>query len=349
MIDVRIKMRRREFIAGLGSVAGYPLIGRAQQAGKVARIGFLGAPSPNDFADHIATFKAGLRDLGYIEGSNIVIEYRWAEGIYGRLPILAAELVRSNVDLIITQGTTGSIAAKQATTSIPIIMVNVGDPVASGLVASLARPGGNITGLSVFSPEIHSKRIELLQKVLPRIVKVAALFNADSSINRGEFQAMERAAQLLKVEVKPFPVRGPAEFKSAFDTMVKDRIEAVEISDDAMLNVNWEAFAALSLERRLPSVGNIGIARAGGLIGLLRAEGATAYRFWPQYARLRPRVRLERLIVARVFQQICAQAHSRARNSRGGADNDTIRARAHSRVRMNMSISAHGARRRTRA
>jgi putative ABC transport system substrate-binding protein len=260
-------MRRRDFIAGLGSMAMYPLAGRAQHAGKVARIGFLGAASPSDYASELATFKAGLRELGYIEGSNIVIEYRWAEGIYARLPVLAAELVSSNLDLIVTQGTTGSIAAKQATTSIPIIMVNVGDPVASGLVAGLARPGGNITGLSVFSPEIHSKRIELLQKVLPHVAKVAALFNADSSINRKEFQAMERGAQLLKVEVKPFPVRGAAEFKSAFDTMVKDRIEAVEISDDAMLNVNWGAFAALSLERRLPSVGNIGIVRAGGLIG----------------------------------------------------------------------------------
>jgi putative tryptophan/tyrosine transport system substrate-binding protein len=260
-------MRRREFIAGLGSVASYPLTGRAQQAGKVVRIGFLGAPSPADYADQLATFKAGLRDLGYIEGKNIVIEYRWAGGNYARLPALAAELARSNVDLIVTQGTTGSIAAKRATTSIPVVMVNVGDPVASGLVAGLARPGGNITGLSVFSPEIHSKRMELLQEVVPHIARVAVLLNADSSINRKEFQVMERGAQLLKLEVTSFPVRGPAEFKNAFDAMVERRIEGVEISDDAMLNVTWRTFAALSLERRLPSVGNIGVAPAGGLIG----------------------------------------------------------------------------------
>jgi putative ABC transport system substrate-binding protein len=260
-------MRRRDFIAGVGSAAGYPLVARAQQAGKVVRIGFLGAPSSNDYADQLAVFRAGLRERGYIEGSNVAFEYRWAEGVYARLPVLAAELVRSNVDLIVTQGTTPSLAAKQATTSIPIVMVNVGDPVASGLVAGLARPGGNITGLSVFSPEIHSKRIELLRNVVPQIANVAVLLNADSSINLREFQAMERGAQLLKVDVKPFPVRGPGEFRSAFDAMVQSHMEAVEISDDAMLNVNWKAFAALSLDRQLPSAGNIGIAQAGGLIG----------------------------------------------------------------------------------
>jgi putative tryptophan/tyrosine transport system substrate-binding protein len=259
-------MKRREFIAGLGAAA-WPIAGRAQQPGRVFRIGFLGAPSPSDFAEQLATFKAGLQDFGYVEGRNIIIEYRWAEGVYSRLPVLAAELVRSNLDLIVTPGTTGSIAAKEATTSIPIVMINVGDPVASGLVASVARPGGNVTGLSVFSPEIQSKRIELLQKVVPHVVKVAVLLNADSSINREEFRVMEQGAQLLKIEVQPFPVRGPAEFQNAFDTMVEDRMEAVEISDDAMLNVNWGAFAVLSLERRLPSIGNVGLAQAGGLIG----------------------------------------------------------------------------------
>jgi len=260
-------MRRREFIAGLLGATAWPLTARAQQAGKVARIGFLGAPSPSDYADQLATFRAGLRDLGNIEGNNIFIEYRWADGNYARLPALAAELARANVDLIVTSGTTGSIAAKQATTSIPIVMVNVGDPVASGLVASLARPGGNVTGLSVFSPEIHSKRMELLKKVVPHIAKVAVLLNADSSINRKEFQVIERGAQLLNLEVTAFPVLGPAELKNAFDAIVERRIEGVEISDDAMLNVTWRTFGALSLEHRLPSVGNIGVAQAGGLIG----------------------------------------------------------------------------------
>jgi putative tryptophan/tyrosine transport system substrate-binding protein len=260
-------MRRREFIAGLGGTVAWPVVARAQQTSKVVRIGFLGASSPSDYADQLATFKAGLHDLGYVEGNNIIIEYRWANGNYARLPALAAELARSNVDLVVTSGTTGSIAAKQATTLIPIVMVNVGDPVASGLVASLARPGGNITGLSVFSPEIHSKRMELLQKVVPHISKVAVLLNADSSINRKEFQVMEQGARLLNLELTAFPVRGPAEFKNAFDAMVERRIGGVEISDDAMLNVTWRTFGALSLERRLPSVGNIGVARAGGLIG----------------------------------------------------------------------------------
>jgi putative tryptophan/tyrosine transport system substrate-binding protein len=260
-------MRRREFIAGLGSAAAWSTATRAQQAGKVIRIGFLGAPSPRDYADQLAVFNARLRDLGYVEANNIIMEYRWADGNYARLPALATELARANVELIVTSGTTGSIAAKQATTSIPIVMVNVGDPIASRLVASLARPGGNVTGLSVFSPEIHSKRMELLRNVVPHIAKVAVILNADSSINRKEFQVMEQGAHLLNLEVIAFPVRGPAEFKNAFDAMVERRIGGVAISDDAMLNVTWRAFGALSLDHRLPSVGNIGVAPAGGLIG----------------------------------------------------------------------------------
>jgi putative tryptophan/tyrosine transport system substrate-binding protein len=260
-------MRRREVIAGLGSAATWPMVARAQQAGKVVRIGFLGSASPSDLANQLAVFKAGLRDLGYIEGGNIIIEYRWAEGVYSRFPVLAIELTHSNVDLIVTQGTSGSLAAKLATTTIPIIMVNVGDPIASGLVASLARPGGNITGLSIFSPEIHSKRLELLKEVMPRITGVAILLNPDSPIHRQELQAMEEAAQSVKVGLQQFPVRAPSEFENAFDRMVQHHMEAVAISDDGMLNLNFGAFAALSLKRRLLSIGNTGIARAGGLMG----------------------------------------------------------------------------------
>ena len=153
-------MRRREFITLLGgAMAAWPLVAQAQQAGKVARIGFLGATSPAGYGARVEALRAGLRELGYIEGTNLVLEYRWAEGNYDRLPALLAELIRSNVDIIVTHGTPAALAAKQATASIPIVVGIIGDPVASGVVGSVARPGGNITGSSFFSPELDAKRV----------------------------------------------------------------------------------------------------------------------------------------------------------------------------------------------
>jgi putative tryptophan/tyrosine transport system substrate-binding protein len=154
-------INRRAFVSLLGAAA-WPLAARAQQAGKMPRIGFLGVASPSTFAPRLEGIRLGLRDFGYIEGKNIIIEYRWAQGHYERLPELAAELVRSNVDLILTHATPGSLAAKQATTTIPIVVALIGDPIRAGIVASLARPGGNITGQSFFNPELRAKRIELL-------------------------------------------------------------------------------------------------------------------------------------------------------------------------------------------
>jgi putative ABC transport system substrate-binding protein len=261
-------MRRREFITLLGgAAAAWPLAARAQQPGGMRRIGFLGQSTAAEIASRLAGFRQGLRDLGYIEGTNIIIEYRWAEGYYERLQGLVADLVRSNVDVIVTAGTPGSLAAKRATATIPIVMANVGDPVAAGLVASVARPGGNITGQSSFSPEIYAKRIELLKEVLPRITEVAVLFNSDNAATRAELQTMEAAARSIKVELQQFPVRAPSELESAFDRMVQRHLEAVGISDDGMLNANVEAIAALTTNRRLLSIGNLELAQAGGLIG----------------------------------------------------------------------------------
>src|SRR5215472_13166115 len=156
-------MRRRDFIKVVaGSVAAWPLAAHAQQPGKVPRIGFLGAASPSTFASRLEGFRQGLRDFGYIEGATITVEYRWAEGRYERLPELAAELVRSKVDLIITHTTPASLALKRATTTIPVVVALIGNPVEAGVVASHARPGGNITGQSFFNAELRAKRIELL-------------------------------------------------------------------------------------------------------------------------------------------------------------------------------------------
>jgi putative ABC transport system substrate-binding protein len=157
--------RRREFIAGLGSAAAWPLLARAQQRGRMWRIGFLGATSASQIHAQVEGFRSGLRDLGYVEGANVLIEYRWADEKYERLPELAADLVRSNIDVIVTHGSPGSVAAKQATSRIPIVIAAIGDPVAVGLVTGVARPGGNITGQSFFSPELAAKRVELLRAV----------------------------------------------------------------------------------------------------------------------------------------------------------------------------------------
>jgi putative ABC transport system substrate-binding protein len=262
-------MKRREFIKLLaGGTLAWPLAARAQQAGRVARIGFLGAVSAAGYASRVEAFRSGLRDLGYVEGTNIIIEYRWAEENSQRLPELAAELVRSSVDVIVTHGTPGSLAAKRATPTIPIVMANVGDPVATGVVASLARPGGNVTGLSFFAPELGGKRIALLKELMPQISRVAYLVNpTNPSVVGPTLEMMEITAKALKMELQQFPVRGPSEFETAFERMAQGHVEAVAISEDAVLIANAPAIAALMTKRRLLSVGNNEIARSGGLMG----------------------------------------------------------------------------------
>ncbi len=260
-------MRRRDFLIGIGSTSAWPRAVCAQQAGKVPRIGFLGLASPSTFASRLEGFRLGLRDLGYIESTNISIEYRWAEGRYERLPELAAELVRSNVDLIVTHATPGSLAAKQATTTIPIVMALIGDPVASGIVTSVARPGGNITGQSFFNAELRAKRIELLKEVMPRLTQVAVILNADNPATGPEFQTMETTAHSLNIELQPFRLRGPSELVSAFETMEQAHVEAVETGDDPLSVGNVGAIVALAARGRLLSIGPEDVARAGGMMG----------------------------------------------------------------------------------
>jgi putative ABC transport system substrate-binding protein len=260
---------RRKFLATLGgAAAAWPLSARAQQPKKVPRIGFLGAASASGYARQLEGFRLGLRDLGYVEGTNIVIEYRWAQGKYEHLRELAAELIRSNVDVIVTHGTPGALAAKQANAAIPIVLALVGDPVAAGIVASLARPGGNITGQSFFAPELAAKRIQLLKQLMPQMTRIAAFMNPSNPGGMGgELQAMETAAQSFKMELKQVLVRGPNEFESAFEQMQQESVAAVAISDDGMLIANIIAIAALATKRRLVSIGNKEFAEAGGLMG----------------------------------------------------------------------------------
>jgi ABC-type uncharacterized transport system substrate-binding protein len=180
---------------------------------------------------------------------------------------LAAELVRLHVDVILTAGTPGIRAAKNATTTIPIVMVTSGDPVAFGFVASLARPGGNITGASNFSPELSAKRLDLLKEILPRTQRVAVLFNPDNSINDRNLPAMEQTAKLLKMGLQRFEVRGPDEFTNAFSAMIKQRVDAVALPEDDFLNANQKLIVELAAKHRLPSIGREVFAEAGGLIG----------------------------------------------------------------------------------
>jgi putative ABC transport system substrate-binding protein len=271
-------VRRREFITLVGgAAAAWPMVARSQQVGKVPRIGFLGLASPSTFAARFEGLRQGLRDFGYVEGATIAIEYRWAEGHYERLPELARELVRSNVELILTHATPGGLAAKQATSTIPIVVALSGDPVATGIVTNLARPGGNITGQSFFNPELRSKRIELLKDVKPSLIQVAVILSADNPATKPEFQAMETTAQALKVKLQPFHLRRPSEFVGAFEAMEQAHAEAIEIGDDPVSNSNLGTIAALAIRGKLLSVGPIEYVQAGGLLGY-GVDVAATYR-----------------------------------------------------------------------
>jgi len=215
-------MRRRAFITLVGSAAAaWPLVARAQQAGKVHRIGFLGSATAAGSAKAVESLRAGLREFGYVEGTNIGVEFRWAEGIYDRLPHLVAELIATNVDVLITHGTPGTRVAKQATTTIPIVMAISGDAIATGLVSSLARPEANLTGSTFFLPQLNAKRLELLKEAFPRISRAAALSNPDNPVSRPIIPAMQAAAASLSVIVEVVRAQSPSEFSLAFAAMAK--------------------------------------------------------------------------------------------------------------------------------
>jgi putative ABC transport system substrate-binding protein len=218
-------MRRREFITLLGGAAAWPLAARAQQASKMPRVGFLfyGAP---ELALEIDAFRKGLRELGYSEGQNIIVEYRFARGQVGKLPELAAELVGLNVEVIVTPTTPASMAAKQATSTIPIVIAGVADPVGAGLITNFRRPGGNITGLSSSSAELGGKRLELLKGVVPNASRVAVLHNPADASNVLVLKELQAAAPALHLTLQSIEVRKPDEFAGAFAAMARDRADA---------------------------------------------------------------------------------------------------------------------------
>ena len=260
------QLKRRDFITLLGSAAACPLAARAQPASKISRIGYVGLLTANSLPKRLEAFRAGLRDLGYEEGRNIVIEFRWADGRYERLPALFTELIRLNVDVIVTHGTPGGLAAKKATTTIPIVFATAGDAVASGLVASLAQPGGNVTGSTYFIPDLSAKQLELLKETIPGLSDVAILLNPANPMNEPVVPAIRQTAQSLKLELHQFGVHGPAEFDGAFAAMAARRVGGLVLIDDSTLIANAPIIAKLALGQRLPASGWPDFATAGGLM-----------------------------------------------------------------------------------
>ena len=258
-------MRRRAFITLLGGAAAWPLAARAQPA-NVARIGFLGLVSSSSHASRIAAFRSGLRDLGWIEGRNLVIEFRWAEGNYDRLPVLAEELLRLNVDVLVTHGAAGALVAKKATSTIPIVVTAVGDMLALGLVSSLSRPGGNVTGLSLFAAELTAKRLELIKEAVPSVTRVAILLNPGNASTQFVLSETEATAKATSVELRAFEVRQPTDFARVFAAIADQQVDALVIHEDTMLNANANALAIFAAVRRLPSSGFPEFVRAGGLL-----------------------------------------------------------------------------------
>ena len=254
-------------VLALGLVLA-PLAVEAQLAANVPRIGYLSSGGATASTLFVEAFRQGLRELGWVEGRNIVIDYRFAEGRLDRLPALAAELVQLKVDVIVAGPTPPTVAAKNATPTIPIVMVSVGDPVRLGLIASLARPGGNITGSSFdVGLEIFGKELELLKETLPKVRRVAILSNSGNPAQEVAVSDLKAAARSLRVQLQILPVRGPNEFDGAFGAMVKEHAEALLVVADSMFNLHRARLADLTARNRLPSMhGFREYVEAGGLM-----------------------------------------------------------------------------------
>jgi putative tryptophan/tyrosine transport system substrate-binding protein len=259
-------MRRRQFIALVGSAAlVLPFAARAQQTGKMRAIGFLNPGS--ETSSDVSEFFDGLAEMGWIEGKNVVFERRYAENQVERLPELAAELVRLNVDLIAASGTLGPLAAKRATSTIPIVMTASGDPLGSGLVASLARPGGNVTGMSLMTPDIGGKRLELLKELLPRLARVAVLWNAANPYPAIVFKETQGAGRTLGIEVQSLEVRGPDDLEGAFEAAKKQRPDAMITVEDPLTFGYRKRIVDFAAEQQMPSLHGLrAFVAAGGLI-----------------------------------------------------------------------------------
>jgi putative tryptophan/tyrosine transport system substrate-binding protein len=256
-------VKRREFIGLVGGAVAWPLTASAQQQGKIVTIGILAIePWPP-----IDTFRRALHDLGYIEGKNVSFEYRYAKGDNERLPELANDLVGLNVDVILTWGTDAALAAKQATTTIPIVMGTIGDPLGIGIVTNLAHPGGNVTGFSSRTAELEAKRLQLLKELVPGLSRVAILFNPTNHYMPLALQSAQRGAQTLDVTLAMNEVHDTTTLDAAFVTLTKDRPDALMIPADTFLVSQRNRIAHFAIENKLPSIYSFReYIEAGGLI-----------------------------------------------------------------------------------
>jgi putative ABC transport system substrate-binding protein len=260
-------MRRREFITLIGGAAAWPITARAQQPA-VPAIGFLGSESPDLWTTRVRAFRRGLSEAGYVDGQNVAIEYRWAEGRYDRLPALAGDLVRQQVTVIAAPGSTpGALAAKAATTTIPIVFGTGADPVAMGLVASLNRPGGNLTGVTALTVEVLPKQLEFLHALLPTATIIVLIVNPTNPNAETESRDLQAAARILGLQLHILHASTERDFDAAFATSVKLRAGGLVIGADQFFNSRSEGLAALALHHAVPAIyQSREFAAAGGLM-----------------------------------------------------------------------------------
>jgi putative ABC transport system substrate-binding protein len=260
-------VRRRTFITLLGAAVAWPLTAQAQQTMPV--IGFLNPTSPDSSADRLGGFRQGLKDTGYVEGKNVAIEYRWAENQLARLPVLAAELVRRQVAVIVAApGGAWALAAKAAITTIPIVFVAAEDPVRLGLVASLARPDGNLTGINIFIAELAAKRLELLRELVPGAVRVAALVNpANATTTETTLRDLEPAARAMGVQIQVLNASTSREIEAAFATFVRERPDALYVGGDPFFNSRHVQLVHFATRHAVPATYSLReYAQVGGLM-----------------------------------------------------------------------------------
>jgi putative tryptophan/tyrosine transport system substrate-binding protein len=229
-------------------------LAEAQQPKKIPRIGLLSGGDSNSTKSQIEAFRQGLNEVGYVERQNILLDVRWAEGDSDRYPVLAGELVQLGADVIVTLGTQATIAAKKATNTIPIVAGGAGDLIGAGLVASLARPGGNVTGLTNIDPDLSAKRLELLKEIFPKIVRVATLYHGGPGGDQEELSETQNAARGLRIQIKPLQVKDPSQIKTGYDTIIKERANALIIFHGSFTAFHRRELIELALKHRLPTM-----------------------------------------------------------------------------------------------
>jgi putative ABC transport system substrate-binding protein len=269
-------VRRRQFIAGLGSAAVWPLAARAQQTA-LPVIGFLNSGSRDGYAPMVAAFRQGLKETGFVEGQNVAVEYRWAEGQYDQVPVIAAELVRRQVAVIVAN-TPGVVAVKAATTTVPIVFTTSSDPVQIGLVASLSRPSGNVTGVTQLNVEVAPKRLELAHRLLPMATIIAVLVNSTNPNTEALVRDLQAAALTLGLQLHVLHASSERDFDTVFPTLVQQRADALVIGTDALFTSRSKQLATLALRHAIPAIyQERDFVAAGGLMSY-GANVADSYR-----------------------------------------------------------------------